>query len=203
MKKNMLSILILALLIVNVALTSVMMFTMMGTNKKTARLIDGISTALSLEIADPTQEGVEETSEVAMEDIKVYQIPDQLTIGLAKGADGKSHYCVVSVSLSLNTKDPDYEKYNETLGDNVDMIKDKIFQVVGSHTIEEAESIRGFRHYRARRGEVPQDRHQRYVRPEREARRSAEGIRPDRAADRGEHQGAPVRHAPETERRKA
>jgi len=140
MKKNMLSILILALLIVNVALTSVMMFTMMGTNKKTARLIDGISTALSLEIADPTQEGVEETSEVAMEDIKVYQIPDQLTIGLAKGADGKSHYCVVSVSLSLNTKDPDYEKYNETLGDNVDMIKDKIFQVVGSHTIEEAES---------------------------------------------------------------
>ena len=140
MKKNMLSILILALLIVNVALTSVMMFTMMGTNKKTARLIDGISTALSLEIADPTQEGVEESSEVAMEDIKVHQIPDQLTIGLAKGADGKSHYCVVSISLSLNTKDPDYEKYSATLGDNEDMIKDKIFQVVGSHTIEEAES---------------------------------------------------------------
>lgn len=140
MKKNMLSVLILALLIVNVALTSIMMFTMMGTNKKTAKLIDGISTALSLEITDPSMEGVEAEAEVAMEDIKVYQIPDQLTIGLAKGADGKSHYCVVSISLSLNTKDPDYEKYSATLGDNEDMIKDKIFQVVGSHTIEEAES---------------------------------------------------------------
>lgn len=140
MKKNMLSVLILALLIVNVALTSIMMFTMMGTNKKTAKLIDGISTALSLEITDPSEEGAEAEAEVAMEDIKVYQIPDQLTIGLAKGADGKAHYCVVSISLSLNTKDPDYEKYNATLGDNVDMIKDKIFQVVGSHTIEEAES---------------------------------------------------------------
>ncbi len=140
MKKNMLSVLILALLIVNVALTSIMMFTMMGTNKKTAKLIDGISTALSLEITDPAMEGAEAEAEVAMEDIKVYQIPDQLTIGLAKGADGKAHYCVVSISLSLNTKDPDYEKYNATLGDNVDMIKDKIFQVVGSHTIEEAES---------------------------------------------------------------
>jgi flagellar FliL protein len=140
MKKNMLSVLILALLIVNVALTSIMMFTMMGTNKKTAKLIDGISTALSLEITDPSMEGAEAEAEVAMEDIKVYQIPDQLTIGLAKGADGKAHYCVVSISLSLNTKDPDYEKYNATLGDNVDMIKDKIFQVVGSHTIEEAES---------------------------------------------------------------
>ena len=140
MKKNMLSVLILALLIVNVALTSIMMFTMMGTNKKTAKLIDGISTALSLEITDPSEEGVEAEAEVAMEDIKVHQIPDQLTIGLAKGADGKSHYCVVSISLSLNTKDPDYEKYSATLGDNEDMIKDKIFQVVGSHTIEEAES---------------------------------------------------------------
>ncbi|MBP5413935.1 MAG: flagellar basal body-associated FliL family protein, partial [Lachnospiraceae bacterium] len=58
----------------------------------------------------------------------------------AKGADGKAHYCIVSVSLSLNTKDPDFEKYSATLGDNEDMIKDKIFQVVGSHTIEEAES---------------------------------------------------------------
>ena len=140
MKKNMLSVLILALLIVNVALTSIMMFPMMGTNKKTAKLIDGISTALSLEITDPSMEGVEAEAEVAMEDIKVHQIPDQLTIGLAKGADGKSHYCVVSISLSLNTKDPDYEKYSATLGDNEDMIKDKIFQVVGSHTIEEAES---------------------------------------------------------------
>jgi len=141
MKRNMLSILILALLIVNVVLTSVMMFTMMSTTKKTNRLIDGISSALSLEIAAPDETATTEgTAEVAMEDIKIYQIADQMTIGLAKGADGKSHYCMMSVSLSLNSKDPDYEKYNATLGDNQDMIKDKIFQIVGSHSIEEAES---------------------------------------------------------------
>lgn len=140
MKKNMLSILILALLIVNLVLTSVMMFTMMGTTKKTSRLIDGISTALSLEIASPDEEGGEVAAEVTMEDIKVYQIADQMTIGLAKGADGKNHYCMMSVSLSLNSKDEDYEKYSATLGDNEDMIKDKIFQIVGSHSIEEAES---------------------------------------------------------------
>lgn len=140
MKKNMLSILILALLIVNVVLTSVMMFTMMGTTKKTSRLIDGISTALSLEVASPDAESDDAAVEVTMEDIKVYQIADQMTIGLAKGADGKNHYCMMSVSLSLNSKDEDYEKYSATLGDNEDMIKDKIFQIVGSHSIEEAES---------------------------------------------------------------
>ena len=140
MKKNMLSILILALLVVNVVLTSVMMFTMMGTTKKTSRLIDGIATALSLEVASPDAESDVAAAEVTMEDIKVYQIADQMTIGLAKGADGKNHYCMMSVSLSLNSKDEDYEKYSATLGDNEDMIKDKIFQIVGSHSIEEAES---------------------------------------------------------------
>lgn len=140
MKKNMLSVLILALLIVNLALTAVMMFCMMSTTKKTNKLIDGISTALSLEIASPDDAAAATETEVAMEDIEIYQIADQMTIGLAKGADGKAHYCLMSVSLSINKKDPDYEKYQPTLSAQEDIIKDLIFQVVGSHPIEEAES---------------------------------------------------------------
>lgn len=140
MKKNMLSVLILALLIVNLALTAVLMFCMMGTTKKTNKLIDGILTALSLEIDSPDDETTVSDTEVAMEDIEIYQVKDQMTIGLAKGADGKSHYCLVSVSLSLNKKDPDYEKYQPTLATQEDIIKDLIFQVVGAHPIEEAES---------------------------------------------------------------
>ena len=140
MKKNMLSVLILGLLIVNVALTGILLFSTMGTTKKTNKLIDGISTALSLEITYPAAAEEESTTEVAMEDIEIYQIADSMTIGLSQGADGKAHYCIVSVSLTLNKQDPDYEKYQPTLKTNEDMIKDKIFQVVGSHPIEEAES---------------------------------------------------------------
>ena len=43
MKRNLLSVLILALLIVNVALTAVMMVSVTQTNKKTAALIDSIN----------------------------------------------------------------------------------------------------------------------------------------------------------------
>ena len=50
MKKNMISVIILALLIVNIVLTGVMMFSIVSTEKKTAKLIDGISTALNLEL---------------------------------------------------------------------------------------------------------------------------------------------------------
>ena len=99
MKKNMISILVLALLIVNVALTAIIMFSVMGTMKKTARLIDGISSALALEVADASAPGEAAAEEITMDDIDVVQIPEQMTISLAKGADGETHYCLVSVSL--------------------------------------------------------------------------------------------------------
>lgn len=140
MKKNMISILILALLIVNTVLTAILMFSVMGTMKKTARLIDGISSALSLEVADVSEAGEGPAEEILMEDIEVIQIPDQMTISLAKGADGETHYCLVSVSLSLNKKDPDYEKYQPMVESNLDLIKSEIFSVIQSHPIEEAES---------------------------------------------------------------
>ena len=50
MKKNMLSILILALLIVNIVLTSVMMFSVVGASKKTSALIDDIASAINLDL---------------------------------------------------------------------------------------------------------------------------------------------------------
>mgnify|MGYP003321054813 CR=1 FL=1 len=90
-------------------------------------------------IGAPEEAGEEDVPAVAMEDIEIYQIPDQMTIGLAKGVDGKSHYCLMSVSLSINMKDPDYEKYNETLKTQEDIIKDLIFKTVGSHPIEEVD----------------------------------------------------------------
>lgn len=53
MKKNLLSILILVLLIVNIALTTVMMISVTGTNKKTAELVTSIATVLNLELYNP------------------------------------------------------------------------------------------------------------------------------------------------------
>ena len=54
MKRNLLSILILALLLVNTILTGVMMFSLATTNAKTAKLISDISAAMKLEQAGGT-----------------------------------------------------------------------------------------------------------------------------------------------------
>ena len=50
MKKNLLSILILVLLLVNIALTSVMMISVIGTHKKNAELVTSIAAVMNLEL---------------------------------------------------------------------------------------------------------------------------------------------------------
>ena len=54
MKKNLLSILILVLLLVNIALTSVMMISVIGTNKKNAELVTSIAAVMNLELIGPS-----------------------------------------------------------------------------------------------------------------------------------------------------
>lgn len=147
MKKNMLSILILALLIVNIVLTAIMMFSVTGTAKKTSALIDDITAAINLDLEN--QSATSTTAavvDVPIENIQVFAIGEEMTIPLAKGADGKEHYYLVAVSLSLDTKHKDYKKLGATVETQVDLIKGEIISVIGSHTLEEIqednESIR-------------------------------------------------------------
>lgn len=136
MKKNLMSIVILALLIVNLVLTSIMMFSVMNTNKKTGAVVSDIAAVLKLELGtDADGEAKEEV--VSMEDTAVYNIEDEMTILLAKGTDESEHYALVQVSLAMNTKDKGYDKYGETLADQESLIKGEIMEVIGAYTADE------------------------------------------------------------------
>ncbi|MBQ8591452.1 MAG: flagellar basal body-associated FliL family protein [Lachnospiraceae bacterium] len=132
MKKNILSILILALLVVNIVLTSVMMLTVTSSSKKTANLVTQIATILDLELASEEEE-VEEI--IPMENITTLDLAGEMTIPLAKGEDGASHYCLLQASLVMNTKDDGYKKYGETIQES--LIRDIIIQTVSEYTLEE------------------------------------------------------------------
>lgn len=138
MKKNILSILILALLIVNIVLTAIMMFSVMGMTKKTSALVTDIAAIIKLDMAEGTEEAPAES--VPMSDIAVYELPEAMTIPLKMGDDGVQHYAVVAVSLSMNTKDKDYKTYGETIKEKQSLIQNQIIDVFGSHTLEEAQS---------------------------------------------------------------
>lgn len=137
MKKNLISILILALLVVNVALTAIMMFSVTGATKKTSALVTNIATALNLELESGA---AEEEETVQLVDAISYDIPDKLTIPLKLGADGKQHYCIVSVSFLMNSKHEDYETLSPTFTGNDSYNKSVVIEVIGNHTMDEVQS---------------------------------------------------------------
>ncbi len=136
MKKNLLSIIILAVLVIDLVLTAIVMFSTTGAMNKTSKLVTDIATALSLELEADKQ--ADENGFVPISDTEVYDVPDKMTITLLPGEDGKAHYCVVRVALSINTKHTDYKELNPKIAQNVSRIKSIINEVICEYTYEEA-----------------------------------------------------------------
>ncbi len=133
MKKNLLSIIIIALLVMNLVFTSVMMFSVMGASRKTSALVGDIATVLNLEIAGSDGENTE--TQIPMSDVESYSIPDTMTI-LLRGEEGsKDSYAMVGVVLYMNKKDEGYKRYKENLND--DVLKSLIIEAVGEFTADE------------------------------------------------------------------
>lgn len=141
MKRNLLSIIVIALLVVNIVLTAIMMVSVVGASRKTAMLVSDISTLVGIDISGLPSTALTDEKTVTMADTAVYNIAAEMTIPLKPGEDGAAHYAVGNVSLSLNMKHEDYKTYNETsLATSEGIIKDIIFSVMGSYTVDEARS---------------------------------------------------------------
>ncbi len=131
MKKNLLTVLILALVMVNVALSVITMISVTGTNKKTAALVDTIATVLNLELVSDEED---EAASVSLADTEIYTIADSMTIPLKVTEGGKQEYMICRIALSINTKDDDYKTYNsETIGSYEPYIKQAIEGVISSY----------------------------------------------------------------------
>ena len=62
-----------------------------------------------------------------------------MTVPIRKGeGDDKDHYCVVSVTLSVNIKDEAYKTFGSDFTTQEGLIKDEINAVFSQYTIEEA-----------------------------------------------------------------
>jgi len=144
MKKNLMTVIILVLLIVNIVLTSVLMFSVMSTNQKTAELVTNIATVMNLELTVPGQE--EPVPVISIDDTDVYNLSNMMTIPLTKeDSSAKQRYIMFEVSLSMNMKHDDYKKYNEILLDKEKLIEDAINSVVGARTEAECDDMEGLK----------------------------------------------------------
>lgn len=140
MKKNLISVLILALVFANFVLTAILMFSVLPETKKANTLIEKVCSAIDLDLNSGAASGV---SNVPIDQQDIYKVNEgeQITTNLAKGEDGKSHYAVLKVSLVLNKKSDNYATYNQDFFTSQDeTIKNDIIQVIGGYTLDEFES---------------------------------------------------------------
>ena len=128
MKKNLITVIILALVLANLILTAILVFTIIPQTKKSNQLIDQVCSAINLELQ--SGENTPATPEVPIEGF---------TVNLKQGEDGKQHYAVFSVSLSLNTKSDGYKTYggSEGLAAKVTIIQSEINTIVNGYTLDE------------------------------------------------------------------
>jgi flagellar FliL protein len=138
MKKNLISVLILALCVVNCVLTAIMMFTVMPQTKKANELIEKVCSAIDLDLNSGAVSTSASNVPIDKQELYLVNEGEDITVNLAKGDDGAVHYAVVTVSLVLNTESENYEKYNQDfLTSQDDSLVTDINKVVGSYTFDE------------------------------------------------------------------
>ena len=136
MKKNLMSVLILALVVVNLVLTAIITITIVPQTKKSNELINQVCSAINLEL----QSGeVTDISTIPVDQLDVYDLPDSLTINLKNSEDGSAHYAIINVSIYMDKEHEDYKTYGKDgkLSERQTLIENEINNVVKEYTMEE------------------------------------------------------------------
>lgn len=135
MKKNILTVIIMAATCINLILTVVIVFAVVPAMNKTNTLITKVATVIDLEI--DSQNG--ESEAYSMEDLELYScaFDSKQTINLRQDeGDSKSHYAVIeSVNISFNTKADDYKDIKATVEKSSVYIQDVAKEVICGYTV--------------------------------------------------------------------
>lgn len=137
MKKNILTIIIMALTAINVIMTAIMFFVMLPTFQKTNTIITRVASVLNLELETDEEDGAEKYS---VKDLESYEVvfDSEETIKLATGADGEPHYAkLTGFTLSINKASSDYKELSKTLEAQESQIKAIILEAMEEHTAED------------------------------------------------------------------
>jgi len=139
MKKNLMSVLILFLLLVNLIFTGLLTFSIMPAAKNANALIEEVAQAIHLELNAGKTTG---QGNVSMANVKTYNVNggETMTINLKKGEDGDDHYAVVGFYVNLNSENEDFAKVGDGAGDlstSDSVIKNSIISAISAHTKEE------------------------------------------------------------------
>lgn len=134
MKKNLITVITLALVVVNLVLTVILTITILPETKKANELITKVCSAIDLDLESGSATS---SANIPIDQIDVYDIEDQQTINLKSSGDGKDHFAMITVSISMDKKNKDYKDLQPEVENKVELIKGEINNIVSQYTIDE------------------------------------------------------------------
>lgn len=134
MKKNLITVITLALVVMNLVLTVILTITILPETKKANELITKVCSAIDLDLESGSATS---NADIPIDQIDVYDIEDQQTINLKSSGDGKVHFAVITVSISMDKKNKDYKDLQPEVENKVELIKGEINNIVSQYTIDE------------------------------------------------------------------
>lgn len=139
MKKNLITVIILAISIINLVFNILLVFVFMPSSKKTNKLITDIATVLDLELA--SKAGAGEGNEISINDIEAFTMEETSTINLAPSGDGKIHVVQYGVTINLNTKADDFDATKTNITNQTALVKDICRDAIGAYTYEQVSDV--------------------------------------------------------------
>lgn len=140
MRKNLISVIILAICIVNLVLNALLVFVFVPAIKKTDNLVTEIAAILNLELDKNEALGAAPD----IKDVKVYDVQETTSINLKKdGLDANNdgiedvHWAMIGISISMDGSSKDYEDLNTKLADTESWVYDVTRSVIQEYTYNE------------------------------------------------------------------
>lgn len=143
MKKNIFTIIIMALAVVNVVLTAVIVFTVVPSMNRTNNLIKQITQVIDLELEASE---MDDNSVVSIKDRENHEFTNTagtVTINLKKGADNKDHWAQLdAVIVTVNKSGEDYGDLVANLTEKKSDVINVVSDVIGGLDYETISSSR-------------------------------------------------------------
>lgn len=135
MKRNILTIIIIAALLVNLTLTAMMLFVMVPYQQKADKLITNILQVLQLDLESPLPSDY--ASQYELDDLEAYTVFTDQNTNLKTGTDGKARYAVVDATIYINSAHADYKTKNPLVEKNKAVIESIIIEEINKYTADE------------------------------------------------------------------
>lgn len=140
MKKSTLTIITLALVLVNVVLSVLLTFSLVSTNKKTDALITKIAALIDLDIANSAGSGnnniMPGINDLEVVDVAANSTSNKISLSVSDKS-GKVHYVVITATVTLNKQSKDYETLRPSVDTNMKLIVSTISNIVSSYSYED------------------------------------------------------------------